>query len=156
MRDLLRRVLTIRLDPRCSTPATLSYSSSPVEKVRKNRGRYVSAVLTIIQAWRMAGSPRANVLRIANYNGAWSDYCRHPLIWLGYPDPATTLIEQIKHDPDAELLKELLLEWNFIFSSQPTTVRKLIKHIYEDNKGKDLRQALCELPVLDNVDSPLP
>src|SRR5690606_5583795 len=104
----------------------------------------------IIQAWRMAGSPRANIPSIANYNGAWSDYCRHPLIWLGYPDPATSLIEQITHDPDAEALKELMFEWNHSFGSQPITVRKVIKHVQDDNKGKDLYQALCELPVLDN------
>ncbi|SFM52146.1 DNA-primase RepB domain-containing protein [Nitrosomonas communis] len=149
VRDLLRRVLTIHLDPRCSTPATLSYSSHPVEKVRKNRGRYVSAVLSIIQAWRKAGSPRADVPSIATYSGAWLDYCRHPLIWLGYPDPATALIEQITHDPDADVLRELLLEWNHSFGSRPTTVRKVIEHIYDDNKGRNLKQALYELPVVD-------
>jgi hypothetical protein len=153
VRDLLRRVMTINLDPRCSTPATLSYKNYPVEKVRKNRGRYVSAVLTIIQAWRMAGSPRADVPSVANYNSAWSDFCRHPLIWLGLPDPATALIEQIKHDPDADALKELLREWNFVFGSQPTTVRKVIQYAQGESgssKGSDINQALCEFPVLDN------
>ena len=59
IRDLLRRVLTIHLDPRCATPATMTYKGSPVDKVRQRRGVYVAAVLTIIQAWRRAGSPRA-------------------------------------------------------------------------------------------------
>src|SRR6185295_13435217 len=54
VRDLLRRVLTIHIDPRCSTPATIAYSGFPVEKVRKARGAYVAAVLTIILAWRKA------------------------------------------------------------------------------------------------------
>ena len=38
VRDLLRRVLTIHVDPRCATPATMTYSGNPVDKVRKNRG----------------------------------------------------------------------------------------------------------------------
>jgi len=97
VRDLLRRVLTIHVDPRCATPATMSYTGSPVELVRKNRGRYVAAVLTIILAWRKAGSPRAEVENIVTFGGAWSDYCRHPLMWLGHPDPATALLEQVKH-----------------------------------------------------------
>ena len=59
IRDLLRRVLTIHLDPRCATPATMTYKGFPVDKVRQRRGVYVAAVLTIIQAWRRAGSPRA-------------------------------------------------------------------------------------------------
>ena len=52
VRDLLRRVLTIHIDPRCATPATMTYKGFPVDKVRKHRCKYVVAVLTIIQAWR--------------------------------------------------------------------------------------------------------
>src|SRR5215471_19099255 len=68
IRDLLRRVLTIHLDPRCATPATMTYKGSPVDKVRQRRGVYVAAVLTIIEAWRRAGSPRARVDSIVTYS----------------------------------------------------------------------------------------
>lgn len=33
VRDLLRRVLVIRLDPKAQSPATLQYEDSPVERV---------------------------------------------------------------------------------------------------------------------------
>ncbi len=79
IRDLLRRVLTIHLDPRCATPATMAYKGHPVDKVRQRRGAYVAAVLTIIQAWRRAGSPRTKADSIVTFGGAWSDYCRYPL-----------------------------------------------------------------------------
>jgi len=46
VRDLLRRVLTVHLDPRCSTPATRQFNDEPVDRVRANRGLYVGAVLT--------------------------------------------------------------------------------------------------------------
>ena len=108
IRDLLRRVLTIHLDPRCATPATMTYKGSPVDKVRQRRGVYVAAVLTIIQAWRRAGSPRAQADSIVTYSGAWSDYCRYPLMWLGHPDPATALLEQVRHDPDGDALSGLM------------------------------------------------
>ena len=65
--------------------------------MRQSRGPYVAAVLTIIQAWRKAGSSRAAVDNIVTYGGAWSDYCRFPLMWLGHPDPATALLEQVRH-----------------------------------------------------------
>ena len=87
IRDLLRRVLTIHVDPRCATPATMSYKGFPVEKVRQHRGVYVAAVLTIIQAWRRAGCPRAQADSIVTFGGAWSDYCRYPLMWLGHCAP---------------------------------------------------------------------
>lgn len=145
VRDLLRRVLTIHLDPRCATPATLSYQGNPVEKVRKNRGQYVAAVLTIILAWRKAGSPRADVENIVTYGGAWSDYCRHPLMWLGHPDPATALLEQVKHDPDAEPLLGLMTEWNKAFGSAVVTVRKAVDAAGYDHPN--LLDAMREFPV---------
>lgn len=145
VRDLLRRVLTIHVDPRCATPATLSYSGNPLEKVRKDRGKYVAAVLTIILAWRKANSPRAEVNSIVTYSGAWSDYCRYPLMWLGHPDPATSLLEQVKHDPDAEPLKNLMAEWYKIFGSAVTTVRKAVDATKWDHP--DLLDAMREFPI---------
>lgn len=146
IRDLLRRVLTIHIDPRCSTPATIKYQDSPVEKVRKYRCEYICAVLTIIQAWISAGKPREKVDSIATYNGAWSEYCRHPLIWLGQPDPATALLDQIRHDPDAEALKSLLTIWCRNFGSTPVTVRKVINAAI---LNLDLKDAILELPTHD-------
>jgi hypothetical protein len=142
VRDLLRRVLTINIDPRCATPATITYKGSPVSGVHQQRGRYVAAVLTIIRAWRKAGSPRADVDSIATYGGAWAEYCRHPLIWLGLPDPATTLLEQVKHDPDADSLGNLMVEWKRVFGSSPTTVRKAVTA-----RDDDFLDALREFPV---------
>ena len=102
----------------------MTYKGFPVDKVRQRRGVYVAAVLTIIQAWRKAGSPRARVDSIVTYSGAWSDYCRYPLMWLGHPDPAPALLEQVRHDPDADALCGLMTEWHAVFGSTPTTVRK--------------------------------
>lgn len=146
VRDLLRRVLTINIDPRCATPATIYYSSNPVARVRKERERYVVAVLTIILAWRKAGSPRVSVENIVTYGEAWSDYCRHPLIWLGHPDPATALIEQIRHDPDGDALAGLMKEWYAKFGSKPTTVRKVVEEV-GSAKAPHLFDAMREFPV---------
>ena len=148
VRDTSRRVLTVHLDPRCSTPATMTYNERPVDMVRANRGRYVSAGLTIIRAFQRAGSPRTDVSSIATYGGDWSDYCRHPLLWLGLPDPATALLEQIRHDPDAEALGTLMSEWRQVFQSSPTTVRKVVNRA-TGGDCNDLLDALSEFPVVE-------
>lgn len=145
IRDLLRRVLTIHIDPRCATPATLAYRGFPVDKVHKDRGAYVSAVLTIILAWRRAGTPRAQVDNIVTFGGAWSDYCRYPLMWLGHPDPATALLEQVRHDPDGDALSSLMIEWHAAFGSAPTTVRKAVEFALYQNTN--LLDAMREFPV---------
>ena len=145
IRDLLRRVLTINIDPRCATPATMIYEGNPVENIRQNRAQYVVAVLTIIQAWRSAGSPRTEADNIATFGGAWSDYCRCPLMWLGQPDPASALLEQVRHDPDGDALSGMMTEWHAVFGSTPTTVRKAVDAAL--NNQPNLLDAMREFPV---------
>jgi hypothetical protein len=105
----------------------------------------VAAVLTIIQAWRDAGSPRAEVDSIVTFGGAWSDYCRYPLIWLGHPDPATALLDQVRHDPDGDALGGLMNEWHAVFGSTPTTVRKAVEAATFEQPN--LLDAIREFPV---------
>ncbi len=145
IRDLLRRVLTIHIDPRCATPATMTYKGFPVDKVRQHRGRYVAAVLTIIQAWRKAGMPRAAVDSIVTFGGAWSDHCRYPLMWLGQPDPAKALLDQVRHDPDGDALSGLMTEWRKVFGSAATTVRRAVESALSNQPN--LLDAMREFPV---------
>ncbi|MFO1263985.1 MAG: hypothetical protein U1E84_11705 [Rhodoferax sp.] len=143
--DMRRRVATINLDPKCATPTTMDYKGSPVEEVRKNRGLYVAAALTIVQAWIKAGKPRAAVKSIASY-GTWSDYCRQSLLWLGLPDPATSLLDQVTRDPEGDPLGELLHAWKGSFDAAATTVRKAIRIAGSGQKRLDeaIRDCLGE------------
>lgn len=145
IRDLLRRVLTIHIDPRTATPATMTYKERPVEKVRQHRSKYVAAVLTIIRAWREAGMPRVTADSIATFGGAWSDYCRYPLMWLGEPDPAAALLDQISNDPEGHALGCLMNEWRLVFGSSATTLRKAVDTALQNQPG--LLDAIRELPV---------
>jgi hypothetical protein len=146
VRDLSRRVLTIRIDARTSVPATLKYAGSPVEAVRQRRGHYVSLVLTIIRAWQAAGQPMESVSTIASYSGAWSHYCRQSLLWLGLPDPATSLLEQLRHDPDGEALHALMNEWHRLYQSRTVTVRRVTD---DAAMHPNLNDAIHELPVIE-------
>ncbi len=145
IRDLSRRVITINLNAKSATPATLAYTGNPYAEITANRERYVSAVLTIIEAWRAEGCPKSDVPSIASYGGAWSDLCRHPLIWLGLPDPAQVLIDQVQADPDSDVLQRLLEEWYRAFGDKPLTLRKVLQDAYDG----DLQDALMELPVVE-------
>lgn len=146
IRDLLRRVLTIHIDPRSAAPATMQYTASPVDEIRKNRGLYVGAVLGIIQAWIKSGRPQTEVANIVTFNGPWSEYCRQPLLWLGLSDPATSLLNQVRHDPESDELGQLLITWYSMFGSMPTTVRKLLD---ATRLNPDLLDILREFPIED-------
>jgi hypothetical protein len=65
-------------------------------------------------------------------------------MWLGHPDPATALLEQVRHDPDGDALYGLMTEWRAVFGSTPTTVRKAVEAAISN---RDLLDAMRELPV---------
>ncbi|MES2095363.1 MAG: hypothetical protein V4459_01250 [Pseudomonadota bacterium] len=145
IRDMTRRVVTIRLHHKTATPALEKYDGRPADLVRENRGKYVSAALTIIAAWRAAGSLMADVPSIASY-GVWSEMCRQPLLWLGLPDPATSIIDQLLHDPDQDDLGRLLGAWHAAVGEKAIMLRDLII-AGSDDPG--LEDALLDLPVVD-------
>ena len=145
VRDMNRRVITIHLARKQQGGITRSFVGRPADEVRDNRGKYVSAVLSIIEAWKAAGSPECDAPALASYGDDWSYYCRHPLMWLGLPDPAHSLITQVENDPDLEQFGVVLVEMYARFGSTPVTVRKIKER---KDLGEDLlHEALLDLPV---------
>jgi len=127
VRDMARRVVTINLDPRCENPVTRKFKRPHLEaEVRRDRARYVSAALTIIRAWNVAGSPHTPAKTVASYD-KWADWCRQPLLWLGRPDPVDRLFEQLAHDPDAELLHRMLTGWHTAHGNTPMLIRDVVR-----------------------------
>ncbi|WP_426029486.1 hypothetical protein [Caulobacter sp. DWP3-1-3b2] len=144
--DMRRRVVSIRLTPQSATPSLTDFDGEgPVEHTRKRRAQVVSAALTIIGAFHAAGRPLADVPPIGTFE-EWSVYCRQPLLWLGEPDPAQSLIQQVTDDSDQQALGELLDAWYLAFGARPMTVRKVVDKAELDS---DLMDVLAELPVMD-------
>lgn len=127
VQDMTRRCISIHLDPGCETPAARSFTRPDlVREVLRERGRYVSAVLTIIRAHIVAGRPKTVCKSLAGY-GDWSDLCRQPLLWLGMADPTVSVFEAMADDPDRETLGRLLSAWQAVFGKTPAMVREAVK-----------------------------
>lgn len=127
VQDMARRCISIRLSPDCETPAARSFTRPDlVREVLAERGRYVSAALTIVRAWIVAGRPVTTCKSLAGY-GDWSDLCRQPLLWLGCADPTVSVFEAITEDPDRETLGRLLEAWQLVFGRVPAMVREAVK-----------------------------
>lgn len=144
-RDACRRVVSVRLAPRSETPALRSFKGNPLGRLRKYRAEAVTCALNIIRAFQAAGEPMADVRPIATYDD-WSRLCRHSLIWLGLPDPAQSVIDQVAFDPDQDLLAEFLRVWRKVFGSQSVTVRKLLS---KASQHDELMDVLEELPIME-------
>jgi len=147
-RDMLRRVITIRLAARTAEGIGRSFSGNPAEDVRTKRADMVAAVLTIIEAWKNAGRPKSDAASIASYGDDWADYCRHPLIWLGLPDPAQRLFDQVEQDSQSAALGQMLESWYKIFGTKAVTVRQLVRYAFE-HEDSLFADALQDFPMHD-------
>lgn len=94
VKDMARRCITVSLDPQVETPATRQFSGDPLQAVRDNRERYAALALTVIRSWIESGDAPINCKPLASY-GQWGAWVRQPLLWLGLPDPAERVFEQL-------------------------------------------------------------
>jgi len=146
VQDMTRRCLTIRLSPQCEVPAARTFTRPDlVRDVLRERGRYVSAALTIIRAWIIAGRPKTECKSLASY-GDWSDLCRQPLLWLGCPDPTASVFEAMAEDPDRETLSRLLHAWHATFGKAPAMVRDAVNRtVGMYDQASELREVLHDI-----------
>lgn len=140
--DLTRRFVTINLDPQVETPATIRYTQGARDlHVLQHRGQYVSAALTIIAAWMAAGRPQSDCAPLNGY-ADWTQLVRQPLLWLGMADPAHSVFEAMKQDPDKEVLSRMLTAWLAAFGSVATKVRDVVQRCATNT---ELREVCAEI-----------
>jgi len=146
VQDMARRCITIHLSPECEIPAARSFKRPDlVADVLRERGRYVSAALTIVRAWIVAGRPKKECKSMAGY-GDWSDLCRQPLLWLGMNDPTESVFKAIAEDPDRETLDRLLTAWQSVFGKTAAMVRNAVEQAAGfQNDNAELREVLHDI-----------
>ena len=145
IQDMTRRCLTIRLDPDCEHPVQRNFKRPDlVREVLRERGRYVSAALTIVRAWISAGKPKTPCKSLAGY-GDWSDLCRQPLLWLGCADPTAAIFAAINDDPDREILGRLLHAWQAVFGKRPAMIREAAKEGVTEASQLELLEVLRDI-----------
>lgn len=145
--DMTRRCITINLDPKCEVPASRTFKKpNLLSDLHNSRGLYVSAALTIIRAWIVAGRPKTECKSLSTYN-IWSDLCRQPLLWLRLPDPSESMFAAMNDDPDRETLGRLLEVWDLCFGSLPTMVRNAVNRAGNDGflHSTELREVLQDI-----------
>jgi hypothetical protein len=141
--DMRRRIITINIDPQMEDPATRIFRTDHLGDLRSQRGRYIMAALTVIRAWLMAGKPvTAGHPGTVNGYCEWSDWCRQPLLWLGYPDPAANMFEALKFDPAKDELERVMEAWNEVFGFSPASAKDAVR---KSESVECLRDALLDV-----------
>jgi hypothetical protein len=110
--DLSDRCLVASLDAKVERPGLRKFDIDVIQEAHARRGELVVAALTILRAWHVA---RANGERVTvdPFGGFadWSRRVREPLMWLGEPDPCTTVVKARDNDPQRDLLTVVIMQW---------------------------------------------
>ena len=147
IKDMSRRCLTIKLDPKVEIPTTRNFAKDPLELIRRNRAYYVSLALMIVRAWFVNDCPITKCKPLNSY-GEWTKYVRQPLMWLGLSDPAERIFTQLTEDPDREQLGQLLLAWRGVFMDSYTSIREVVEKSGTIALGADeLREVIGDLAL---------
>lgn len=108
--DMARRILTIRVDPDCDTPAARQFDFNPLEEVRTRRRDMVVAALRLIQ-WAYGQRGGAHIMgRVGSFE-AWDEVVGQTVAALksaDYTDPAALLSASQEDDVRREEMTALL------------------------------------------------
>jgi hypothetical protein len=136
--DMVRRVLPCNIDPGVERPELRVFDFDPIESVLADRGKYVAAVMTIIKAYRAAGSPQV-CGPIGSYE-EWSSMVRSPLIWLGHADPVESMEAAREEDPELQAIREMHAHWreHLIIGSKYTSAA-IVEFACQRNSSGDFK-----------------
>jgi hypothetical protein len=149
--DTGRRVCHIRLDSPDEKPEERTGFRHPdlLAWARENRGRLLTAAITILSAYCRAGKPKQPLKPWGSYE-AWTDLIRGAIVWAGLSDPGDTremLAE--RSDREADAVRGLIAGWREIdhdadgkTTSQALT---LLKDKQNESKYGGLREVLADL-----------
>jgi len=127
--DMTRRAIRATLDAGVERPELRAFDRDPVAMVTAKRGDYVTAGLTILRAYHIAGRPEMRP-PLGSFTD-WSRWVRDALIWLGEADPCDTMEGLRGADPKLEALTTVLEQWHAVIGEVPINVRELIDRATE-------------------------
>ncbi|HWB49978.1 MAG TPA: hypothetical protein VG651_12780 [Stellaceae bacterium] len=146
--DLVRRCIVATIDPQSETPWLRTFETeNPVQRVRRERGKYVSALLTVLRAYTQAGCPDRPI-PLGSFE-EWSALIRGAIIWCGYADPCTTMEHLRVADHKRANLSAVLHRWHASLGSDELTVGDVIGRATDRSQGQfmfsEFREALLDV-----------
>jgi hypothetical protein len=158
LRDLVRRILIVRIDPRMEATQVWqrSYDLEPVSYVTEHRQELVAAALSLMLSFVAEGMPRNAKGRLASFE-QWDDLVRQCVVWLGMRgvgnliDPIVQMNNSAAQDPDTASLGALLECWHTVLGSAPqeastlcmtTKMYGVLNEIALDRQGQVSARAL--------------
>jgi hypothetical protein len=129
--DLVRRSLQVRLEPGVERPEQRTNFRHPelLRHALAHRAELLSAVLTVLRAYFVAGCPMVTMRPMGSYE-EWSRVVRGALIWAGQPDVAVTQ-DDLRDSANEERIdaSTLLRAWYAYLGAAPTVLSDLLEDL---------------------------
>jgi hypothetical protein len=122
--DLVRRTLRCQMAGNIERPEMRQFKARPLDAIAADRGKFVTAALTIVRGFIAADRPVALPI-LASYE-AWCRMVRDPLCWLDLPDITETIAKTRAGDNKLAQLAAVLDQWDAVLGGSPTTVKELV------------------------------
>lgn len=143
--DMPRRTLRCRLDAQMEHPHLRRFRRDLESHIQAHRPSLIEAAVTLLRAYHAAGRPDVgDISPFAGYE-PWSRMVRHPIVWLGLPDPLGAQMEVLGRDPDLQKVGAILSNWYAMLAGKKTllaTVVSATKSATIDDPVGDHRDAL--------------
>ena len=102
--DLVRRALKCRIEPQVEHPENRPFSYDVAADTLANHARLLTAALTIIRAYTVAGLPMQGKFKPMGSFGEFDMLVRGAQLWLGLADPLETQRDIESIDPEIDAL----------------------------------------------------
>lgn len=130
--DMVRRVAPVLLAPQKEHPEERDDFQHPrlLDWVRQERPRLVTAAVTTLRAYCVAGRPKQKDLKELGSFEEWSALVRHCLVWAGFPDPCSNRRAlEAERDVSYEALATLLECWAACY---PEPEAPILRRVIQD------------------------
>jgi hypothetical protein len=135
--DTTRRVIHVRLDVLEERPEERTGFRHPslLGWVGDNRGKLMSAAMTILSAYCKAGRPSQGLAPFGSFEG-WSDVVRQAVVWVGLPDPCLTRVKLAESaDTTTDSLSQLVGAWKLYDSlNTGVVVSEMLARLYPTDR----------------------
>jgi hypothetical protein len=148
--DTYRRIAHVRLESKLENPEERKGFKRPklLEYVHRERGRLLTAALTILRGYWAAGKPDQKLKAWGSFDG-WSDLVRGAVVWCGMEDPGTARKElRSKADRDHGALQAIFAGLEYLDAGHVgMTVSEIIHELnsgvnYSNRKVMAFRDAI--------------
>lgn len=120
------------------------------EHIAESRGQYVSDCLTISRAYLLAGRPLKRKLR------EFDDWCaraREPLVWLGLPDPADSITEDVSDEMNA--YTEVVDAWYALYGTEEKQIARVLVDVDRYGQAMDPKRDRLKYAIYEIAEVPV-